>query len=168
MSKVLFLDIDGVVNCATTSQRHRGAIGIDPLMAFMVGKILLDTGAEMVLSSSWRHYPDSIKEVEQQVYKIRDVTPIADGGFRGDEIRMWLEQHPEVTAYAILDDSLDFHGDQPRFKTTWLTGITEEIAQEVTEHLGRVEPKATAALSPQKRPKPAAAHVAHQEETPHE
>jgi hypothetical protein len=28
--KVLFLDMDGVVNCKTTRQRHHGLMGIDP------------------------------------------------------------------------------------------------------------------------------------------
>jgi hypothetical protein len=31
--KVLFLDIDGVVNCLTTKTRYLGLTGIDPRMA---------------------------------------------------------------------------------------------------------------------------------------
>lgn len=137
--KVLFLDIDGVVNCASTSQRHRGFIGIDPVMAFMVGKIQLDTGCEVVLSSSWRHWPDGREEVERQVVKLLDVTPTLDSGFRGDEINAWLENHPEVVDYAILDDTGDFHKGQPLFKTEWLTGITEDIAKSVTKYLNGAE-----------------------------
>lgn len=139
--KVLFLDIDGVVNCETTQQRHRGFIGIDPMMAFMVGKIQLDTGCEFVLSSSWRNSDDGIEEVESQVAKMFDVTGNEDYSVnqdhRGREIKAWLDKHPEVTRYAILDDNTDFLPEQTShfFKTSWSTGITEEIAKKVTDYL---------------------------------
>lgn len=133
--KILFLDIDGVVNCKTTLQRHRGFIGIDPYMAFLVGKIMLDTDCQVVLSSSWRHFPDGREEVERQVCQILDITPQPTTGIRGDEIAAWLEKHPEVEKYAILDDNSDFHDDQPLFQTSWEIGITPEIAAAVTNHL---------------------------------
>ena len=50
---------------------------------------------------------------------------------------MWLDQHPEVTRYAIVDDDTDFYADQHLFKTNWQTGITDEVAQQVTEFLNR-------------------------------
>lgn len=136
--KILFLDIDGVVNCATTMQRHRGFIGIDPVMAFMVGKIQLDTGCEVVLSSTWRLDERSRAEVRKQVVKFIDCTPNhRHETNRGGEIQAWLDAHPEVTKYAILDDDSDMLPSQiPNFfKTSWQTGITEEIARKVTEHL---------------------------------
>ena len=137
--KVLFLDIDGVVNCKTTTQRHRGLIGIDPMMAFLVGKIILNTEANIVLSSSWRHSERGIYEVERQVHKIFDKTPIRSTGLRGNEIAAWLESHPEVTRYAILDDDSDMLDSQKEnfFQTSWEGGITPEIAKKVTEHLNK-------------------------------
>lgn len=148
--KVLFLDIDGVVNCKTTTQRHRGFIGIDPYMAFMVGKIQLDTGCEVVLSSTWRMDEKSRAEVRKQVVKFIDCTPhIPEKRERGHEIQAWLDQHPEVTRYAILDDDSDMLESQlPNFfKTSWEFGITAEIAKAVTDHLnenqtsGKLEPE---------------------------
>jgi hypothetical protein len=55
MRKILFLDIDGVVNNSKSHEKYsyRGMLGIDPNLAFLVGKIVLDTGCEVVLSSSW-------------------------------------------------------------------------------------------------------------------
>lgn len=52
MRKILFLDIDGVVNSEQSFKegRQRDHHGIDPYMAFLVGKIQLDTGCEVVLS----------------------------------------------------------------------------------------------------------------------
>jgi hypothetical protein len=138
MRKVLFLDIDGVCNSAQTINRsHRGVIGIDPYMAFLVGKITLDTGCEVVLSSSWRHSKTGREEVEQAVVPCIDITPTGDDGFRGKEIKAWLDAHPDVTHYAILDDDSDMLPTQlPHFfQTSWETGLTEEIAQAVTRHL---------------------------------
>lgn len=145
MRKVLFLDIDGVVNCATTTQRHRGYIGIDPYMAFLVGKIVMYTECEVVLSSSWRTFhDDGVEEICKQVAKITDVTPSPwydrendHHSTRGEEIQAWLDKNPDVEVYAILDDDTAMLPNQlPNyFQTTWQTGITEEIAEAVKSHL---------------------------------
>lgn len=136
--KVLFLDIDGVVNSKQTLLTHpKGTpLGIDPELAFKVGKIILDTDCKVVLSSSWRNHPDGVDEVKARVYpEIYGVTPNIKGGFRGSEVRAWLDEHPEVTEYAILDDDSDFYDYQPLFQTTWEEGITDYIAERVTRHL---------------------------------
>lgn len=134
--KIIFLDIDGVVNCSSTAQRHRGAIGIDPYMAFLVARIAERTNAEIVLSSTWRLWPDSREEVTQQVGRFIDVTPKLQTG-RGAEIQAWLDGHPEVTRYAILDDDTDILPSQQDnwFRTYWEKGITRDIADAVVLHL---------------------------------
>jgi hypothetical protein len=134
--KVLFLDIDGVVNCVTTAQRHRGMIGIDPYMALLVDRIIQATGCEVVLSSTWRLFEESRKEVKKQVCDFIDVTPELNE-IRGKEVEAWMQAHPGVTTYAILDDNSDFLGYQPLFKTSWSTGLTQEIANEVIAHLNK-------------------------------
>lgn len=140
--KVLFLDIDGVVNCLNTRQRHRGFIGIDPYMALLVGRIhLAHDDVKFVLSSSWRHFKDGGKEeIEKQVVPIFDVTPSLPDSLRGKEIKAWLDLHPEVIKYAILDDDNDFLQEQMPylFRTTWETGITEEISNKVIQHFNDV------------------------------
>lgn len=136
--KVLFLDIDGVVNCKNTTQRHKGLIGIDPYLALLVGRIHLGVeNLKIVLSSSWRNFPDGKKEVERCVLPIFDVTPISDGILRGEEIKEWLSKHPEVEKYAILDDDNDMLTEQlPNFfQTTWEEGLTQEIVDKVINHL---------------------------------
>lgn len=134
--KVLFLDIDGVVNCATTVQRHEGFIGIDPYMAFLVGKIQLDTDCKVVLSSSWRHSESGEAEVRKAVVDFIDTTPRMPG-IRGEEIKAWLDAHPDVERYAIVDDGSDMlDGQMPSFfKTEWKIGITKEIAEAITLYL---------------------------------
>lgn len=149
--KVLFLDIDGVVNKKDNfdRSRHPGAYPIDSYCAFLVGRIQLQTGCEVVLSSSWRNHPEGVENVSNRVVKLLDKTPnirndrepfLARGRYwlhdiRGDEINAWLAEHPEVTKYAILDDDGDFYDDQPLFQTTFNDGLTDEIAQKVIEHL---------------------------------
>lgn len=139
MRKILFLDIDGVVNCKTTAHRHNGVIGIDPHMAFKVGQIILQTGTEIVLSSTWRLWPETLEEVRRHVYDLAGVTPQHSSRIRGKEIEMWLDAHPEVTRYAILDDDADMLVEQlPNFfRTSWETGITDEIRDQVINHLNK-------------------------------
>jgi HAD domain in Swiss Army Knife RNA repair proteins len=134
--KVLFLDIDGVVNCSTTPTRSDDFIGIDPYMALLVGRIIDATGCSVVLSSSWRYHEESMAEVRQRVCNFVDVTPKNSGlTSRGTEIKAWLESHPEVSRYAILDDNTDFLDGQPLFKTAWEKGLTDEIANSVIAYL---------------------------------
>jgi hypothetical protein len=153
--KILFLDIDGVVNCKDTftQTKRPGPYPLDSYMAFLVGRIQLETGCKVVLSSAWRLHPEGIQNVSERVVELLDITPSVkwDGvpkfarghwwknhELRGDEINAWLEKHPEVEKYAILDDSLDFYDNQPLFRTTWEKGLTDEIAEQVIQHLGRV------------------------------
>lgn len=145
--KILFLDIDGVVNCKNTAQRHRGFIGIDPYMALLVNRIVEATGAEVVLSSTWRVTEDSREEVKAQVIDFADVTPPSTYNKRtehyskrGEEIQAWLDENGhKVGKYAILDDDTDMLPEQlPNyFQTTWEVGLTQEIADKVIEHLNK-------------------------------
>lgn len=130
--KVLFLDIDGVVNSRSTTDFKNNLWPVDNYMAFLVGKIQLDTGCLVVLSSSWRHHPDGVAAA-RKIVAIEDVTPSLSG-IRGDEINAWLSKY-SVERYAILDDDSDFYPDQPLFKTTFEHGLTKEIAEQVTKYL---------------------------------
>ena len=138
--KVLFLDCDGVINCAKTFTKDMDAFfPVDKYMSFLVGKIQMDTNCEIVLSSSWRHHQRSVDLISKRLFKLLDITGDSDDGFRGKEIKTWLDAHPEVTRYAILDDDSDMLPEQlPNFfKTSWQEGITDEIAKKVTEHLNK-------------------------------
>jgi hypothetical protein len=157
VKKILFLDIDGVVNSQEFQLKGRkdsGLLGIDPLLAFTVGRIILNTDCLLVISSSWRNWPDGIKQIKSQIYPdIYGTTPYfstkelefeKDGVLdiydvtRGREVEAWLNEHKEELGeykYAILDDDDDFLPNQPLFKTRWKTGITEEIAKAVTDYL---------------------------------
>ena len=53
MKKIIFLDIDGVL--ATPEYLKHGQWALNPEKQKMLGRILSETDAEIVLSSSWRH-----------------------------------------------------------------------------------------------------------------
>lgn len=143
--KILFLDIDGVCNSAETiNNSHKGVIGIDPYMAFLVGKIQLDTDCKVVLSSSWRKTERGCEEIRKSVVDFIDVTPSCCAGIRGVEIYKWIQKNipydeRDQLKYAILDDDGDMLIWQKDhfFQTSWKTGLTEEIAKKVTEHLNK-------------------------------
>lgn len=142
MRKILFLDIDGVVNSRefmlAEHKRvgHGTMLGISPLLADEVRRIIEFTQCEVVLSSSWRLDEKSREQVRAEVCEYVDVTPSLRGTTdRGCEVLAWLDEHPDVTAYAILDDNSDFHKDQHLFKTPWETGITRDVTIAVIKHL---------------------------------
>lgn len=141
--KILFLDIDGVCNHQKTRERQGDTsfIGINPVMADRVRRIVAETNCRVVLSSSWRLFPDSKAWVEKMVCELFDVTCDLNRGavwgmvYRGFEVKEWLERHPGAKRYAILDDSDDFLWGQHLFRTTWQEGLTDEITDNVIAHL---------------------------------
>ena len=134
--KVLFLDVDGVLNNAETIERSWGFSGIDPRLASLVKRIRSNTGCKVVLSSSWTLVKSGQEQVEQHVGRCVDVTPMRLGS-RGHEINAWLRAHPEVQRYAILDDDDDMLPEQLAnlFQTSLKTGITEDIVFAIEQHL---------------------------------
>jgi len=133
--KVIFLDIDGVLNYTQwyVSDRNPGNLNgeegdIDPLCAERINNICQITDAKIVLSSDWRiSWPYCIDRLEKGGIKnglIIDKTPEHMwNGFaseeyksRGSEIDDWLSQHPEYDRYVIIDDRKDFTEEQwPNF-----------------------------------------------------
>ena len=65
--KVLFLDIDGVVNNKRTKKNFQDFMAVDPAMAALVQRIIRNTGYEIVLSSSWRLFQNSRDEIERKI-----------------------------------------------------------------------------------------------------
>lgn len=126
--KVIFLDIDGVLNCdATPNPRGFPYIVDDELLERFRG--LVDrTGAKVVLSSTWR--VDPVGRLAAKFYKIPfdDVCPDTPGAPRCEEMQVWLRAHPDVTRYVVLDDDDDCLDELPLFQPSSKTGLTNEIA----------------------------------------
>ena len=150
--KVLFLDIDGVCNSRRFVYRQRAKnrdyrlwLDTDPEANKLVQRIIKDTRCVVVLSSTWRLYPEAREHVRRNVCKFIDCTKDMQRGAkrgvvpRGEEVQEWLNRHPNVTQYASLDDDSDFLPYQWLFKTTFNEGLTENIAQAVIDHLNAGE-----------------------------
>lgn len=121
--KVIFLDIDGVVNVIPQGFDKYGGIW-HPHLVDNLRYIIEQTGAKIVISSSWRlNGLQSIKNMWKDRNlpgEVIDVTPIyysyndlsfAERAERGHEISMWMNEFP-VDAYVILDDDRDVLPEQ--------------------------------------------------------
>lgn len=135
--KVLFLDVDGVLN--TSKSKSIFALGKGHLK--LLKSIVEDTDCKIVLSSAWRIIPDAKRHLinklayrDMQIYSSTENIP---RGIRGDEICEWLYRHPEVTKYAIVDDNSDMLVEQlPHFFQTDMDfGLTKTITYRIVYHL---------------------------------
>lgn len=137
--KVLFLDVDGVLNNYDLI-RTNGLDYIDQSMVRLIGIIVSRTGASVVLSSTWRIKPKDTDMVSSslgaQGIMLYSKTPVTSK-IRAEEISMWLEENPEVELYAILDDdeNAGVGLEESFFQTDPEIGITPEIARKVISHL---------------------------------
>ncbi len=139
--KVVFLDMDGVLNKAPDYQvrieGQRSVLLVNQKLVERFKEVLKDTGAKVVLSSSWRAIRGGREFVERVGIPVMDVTDNGPGK-RGDQIQRWLDAHPEVETYAIVDDDSDMLDHQlPNFVLTeFVTGLTEQAAYRLTYKLG--------------------------------
>lgn len=138
--KVLFFDYDGVINKLNTPVRQIGNILVhsDPEMVYRLNLIVDRTGAEIVLSSSWRHLPDWREALKESgiIKPLFDRTPLT-GKTRGASIQQWLDAHSDVEKYAIIDDDADMLPSQlpSFFQTDTRYGLTQEIADAIQAYL---------------------------------
>jgi len=107
---VVFLDVDGVINVASQQPPHLPEL--QPHTMAALARVLRSTGADVVLSSTWRCSPTSIGKVNAALSRyglrpILDCTPFDPRCItpREDEIISWLEAHQgEVSHWVVLDD----------------------------------------------------------------
>ena len=108
--KVLFLDIDGVLNSMEFFARlpsTRSMCEVDPKAVKRVLRVLEVTGAKLVLSSTWRLSAELVERLRAVGLPIYDMTPSLGTEPRYKEIGAWLVEHMEATKYAIIDDDTD-------------------------------------------------------------
>jgi hypothetical protein len=116
--KVIFLDFDGVLNSAKYLLGHGDCgVAIDPARMALLKQIVDATDAKIVLSTSWREHwskdlmnCDSTGVLINRIFSkyglhIFDKTPELHER-REAEIKSWLDTHPEVENFVVLDDSL--------------------------------------------------------------
>ena len=133
--KVIFLDIDGVLNCPKTPNPRSFPYVIDDRLLARFRQLLERTGASVVLSSTWRYDPAGIFSAKRYGVPFIDITPDLPNEPRCKEILEWLRNHPEVTRYVVIDDEDDELEGLPFFQTSSRIGLTEKIVEGVTDYL---------------------------------
>lgn len=143
--KVIFLDIDGVMNRRDTAPRTRSA-GFDPVPISCLNEILAATGASIVVTGALGHamYLDDLKLFFQHSGISGDViigVTEFGGGTRGEDITAWLDEHPDHREYYIVIDDAGIEDIRPhgsRFiKTDWNTGLTPACIPHAVRLLNR-------------------------------
>lgn len=132
--QIIFLDIDGVLNNEESCQKRNEyyekhklfTSNIDEKTIKRLSEIVKNTGAKVVLSSSrrfdWKDGTDNIKlknsKQLQQLFNKYDIEVIGItpnisklnpchreyNSWRETEIKLYLNQHPEIDNFCIIDD----------------------------------------------------------------
>lgn len=135
MKKFLFLDVDGVLNYEDFLRKSEKLYALCPQRILLAQNILAQTGADPILSSSWRIGEG--RKVVGRHFNFAGLTPDILNGTRGDEICEYLRlvgytlRVPEAYRVVILDDDMDAYvaGKNIRFlRTRFDIGLTREIA----------------------------------------
>lgn len=133
--KVIFLDIDGVLNCKLTPNPRNFPYVIDRRLLARLQALVKRTRAKVVLSSSWRLDPIGRLAAKHYGVPVYDVCPDRPKSARCTEIHKWLRAHPRVSRYVVIDDEDDGLDDLPLFQPSARTGITREIVRGVENYL---------------------------------
>lgn len=153
--KVLFLDVDGVLNSTEWAIRVGGygyppalnetptreILKWDPSCVERLRSVIDTTGAKIVISSAWRGY--GIHAIDHwrrmfSCYEWPEVPVIgetpnlrvqAPNAIRGDEVNTWIiRQSQPIERYICLDDDSDFGPDQRLIQTNPVVGMTDADA----------------------------------------
>lgn len=172
--KIIFLDIDGVLNSARHAAGRNGAAAtdhykthgfdgsfeLDPIAVNRLDKLLDDTDAFLVLSSTWRlggsgfgGIEYTVRALERNGFRHADRfvgatprlhrTPEGEERVRGHEIQAWLDEFTgtaggdPTVAFAILDDDSDMAHLLPKLvQTSADVGLTDDDCARVRALLG--------------------------------
>lgn len=167
--KIIFLDIDGVLNterhhkyCNENGLDNSDEYGyvFDPVAVKNLERIVNETGADIVISSSWKYSGLStlldMWSDRTLPGRVIDITPDTESdeflfhadlenmeflSCRGYEIKEWLLAHGKtVSKYAILDDEQEMLPEQQSHfvLTNPSVGITDENAVQAVMILNHI------------------------------
>ena len=132
MRKVIFLDVDGVLNINDHSAEISSFYHVDEDKVKRLSEIVKKTNSEIIIHSAWRFWfndnlnplNESAKSFDDYFSKyeisIKGLTPDLSTEeirktkkfslVKADEILSWLDNNPDVDSCIVLDD-LDLHND---------------------------------------------------------
>lgn len=156
---VIFLDIDGVMNSGRSMRANKGkSLPFDKEAVRALERILAETNARIVVSSTWRfnRTVDQLNEIMESHRLpgwVVDVTPthldetdaitsksgvkLYRAEARGTEICAYLRANPDAANYVVIDDDSDMDGvDETRFfQTDFEQGLTLAMAEDVIKRI---------------------------------
>lgn len=150
--KILFLDIDGVLNSERYVKSHQKAgVVIDETKMTLLKAIIEKTGALIVLTSSWREHWNRESELcDSSGIEINEIFgKFALSVFdkttdermpREQQIRSYLDSLPRIDSFAIVDDmylSAEFIGNRFVRTSCFKDGLTERDAEAIIDILNR-------------------------------
>lgn len=103
--KVIFVDVDGVLNSDGFIDSVKGSQDIDIKTIRLLKNAVNETGAKIVMDTSFR-YTKSFLKVQEMLLQngiLFDKTPFIDNE-RGKEIKQYLAEHKDIEDYILLDD----------------------------------------------------------------
>lgn len=114
VSSVVFLDVDGVLNTRTSCVQAPSGIyiGVDEARILVLSKAMKETYTDgVVLTSTWKNMKNDsedyiylVKSLENHGIKILGKTEEERTSQRELGILNYLELHPEIEDFVILDD----------------------------------------------------------------
>src|SRR5207248_10437242 len=133
--KVIFLDIDGVLNCKQTPNPRRFPFIVDPMLLKRLSELLKLTDAQVVLTSNWRYDPAGMFSANHYGIPFIDTTPDLPNEPRRNPILDWLRRHPDVERFIVIDDEDDQLDALPLFQPSRSAGMTHEIVEAAADYL---------------------------------
>lgn len=139
MKRVIFLDIDGVLNNQHTKEKlWNGFDGISIRLRDMFLEWLKNKDIDIVLSSTWRQGRDYMDHLSEQGISWVTTTGQVDGRGRGWEIQEVLD-FGWIDRYVILDDlsPSEFLKHQRPFvvQTSYIKGLEPKKLKKIEEIL---------------------------------
>ena len=133
--KVIFLDIDGVLNCKQTPNPRKFPFIVDPVLLNRLNDLLKLTDAQVVLTSNWRYDPAGMFSAKHYGIPFIDTTPDLPNEPRCNPILDWVRRHPDVERFIVIDDEDDQLDALPLFQPSRSAGITHEMVDAAADYL---------------------------------
>ncbi len=142
MRKILFLDVDGVLN---TSDSLLDGEDLAEEKLQLVKRIVAETGCDIVISSTWRLYPAHLRRVAHAfrtlgIPQFVGVTPNLETVERHVEIQAWMDANAiaEQDIVVVIDDDVDAKLPSTETvpcrifaRTFFKTGLTPELTTSI-------------------------------------
>lgn len=149
---VIFLDVDGVLNCATTECQIDGYVFLDKEKIEILKQVIEEChNPQIVLSSSWRwdyYHPPIymtnffyalIDELAEHGITVSALTADSHKN-RNAEIKWFLDSNPQIERFIILDDDICYDFLARQVITDFQRGLTADRVHECYQRMFPLPP----------------------------